>query len=106
MYSTHLTSFFCLLFIIFSQLIFYIPAESNVINCKVCNVVSHLDNLIENRFFSKFLEDDVNLNVEEESKDEDEKKCTNCSENAVATSWCIECEEWICQNCVMVKLTY
>lgn len=72
-----------------------------MINCQVCNVVSHLNNLIENRFFTKLLEDD--LNGEDEPNEEEEKKCTNCPENE-ATSWCIDCEEWICQNCVLVTL--
>lgn len=73
--------------------------------CASCNVISQPENLIENRFFSKFLEDDISNTGEEDPKDaEEEKKCTNCSENAIATSWCVECEEMICQNCVMVRI--
>ncbi|XP_001605295.1 E3 ubiquitin-protein ligase TRIM33 [Nasonia vitripennis] len=76
--------------------------DERIIMCESCNVVSQPENLIENRFFSKFLEDDASNTGEDDPKDaEEEKKCTNCSENAIATSWCVECEELICQNCVM-----
>lgn len=77
--------------------------ESNVIMCHVCNVASQVENLIENRFLSKLLEEESDLGLEEEAKEaEEEKKCTSCHDNIVATSWCVECEEFICQNCVMV----
>ncbi|KAL0113294.1 hypothetical protein PUN28_012447 [Cardiocondyla obscurior] len=77
--------------------------ESNVITCHVCNVTSQMENLIENRFLSKLLEEESDIGgVEEETKEpEEEKKCTSCHDNIVATSWCMECEEFICQSCVM-----
>lgn len=86
------------------SIIFFLSAD-NTIECKDCEVVSQLENLIENRFFSKFLEDDMSTTCEDEAKEveEEDKKCTNCSENAVATSWCVECEEYICNNCVLVN---
>ncbi|XP_024873050.1 transcription intermediary factor 1-alpha-like isoform X3 [Temnothorax curvispinosus] len=76
--------------------------ESNVLMCHVCNVASQVENLIENRFFSKLLEEESDLGLDDESKEaEEEKKCTSCHDNIVATSYCMECEEFICQNCVM-----
>ncbi|XP_076664091.1 E3 ubiquitin-protein ligase TRIM33 [Andrena cerasifolii] len=76
--------------------------ESNVVACQICNVTTQADNLIENRFLSKLMEEDSNPGTDDESKEtEEEKKCTSCHDNATATSWCIECEEYICQNCVM-----
>ncbi|XP_076646891.1 E3 ubiquitin-protein ligase TRIM33 isoform X1 [Halictus rubicundus] len=76
--------------------------ESNVIACQICNVTTQADNLIENRFLSKFIEEDSSPGTDDESKEtEEEKKCTSCHDNANATSWCVECEEFICQNCVM-----
>ncbi|XP_015596878.1 E3 ubiquitin-protein ligase TRIM33 [Cephus cinctus] len=72
--------------------------ESHVIVCHICNVTSHAENLIENKFLAKLGEDEL---IIEEEKDEDEKKCTSCHDDATATSWCVECEEFICQNCVM-----
>lgn len=75
-----------------------------MIMCQLCNVTSQMENLIENRFLSKLLEEDTNLGMEDETKDtEEEKKCTSCHDNVTATSWCVECEEFICQNCVMVS---
>lgn len=77
--------------------------ESNVIACQVCNVTSQIENLIENRFISKIIEEDINIGTDDESTEtEEEKKCTSCHDNAIATSWCVECEEFICQSCVMV----
>ncbi|XP_066591209.1 E3 ubiquitin-protein ligase TRIM33 isoform X3 [Prorops nasuta] len=76
--------------------------EGNVISCQICNVASQIENLIENRFITKFIDDDSNLGTDDDSKDnEEDKKCTSCHDNATATSWCVECEEFICQNCVM-----
>ncbi|KAL6268152.1 hypothetical protein P5V15_001245 [Pogonomyrmex californicus] len=75
--------------------------ESNMIMCHVCNVTSQVENLIENRFLSKLLEEDNDLGLDDETKETEEKKCTSCHDNIVATSWCMECEEFICQNCVM-----
>lgn len=86
----------------FSCCINYVAADNNVISCQSCNVISQPENLIENRFFAKFLEDDANIACEDEPKEEEEKQCTNCPD-LVATSWCVECEEFICQNCVMVR---
>lgn len=66
-----------------------------------------MENLIENRFLSKLLEEESDLGLDDEPKEaEEEKKCTSCHDNIVATSWCMECEEYICQNCVMVIINY
>ncbi|XP_033218838.1 E3 ubiquitin-protein ligase TRIM33 isoform X2 [Belonocnema kinseyi] len=76
--------------------------ESSFIVCTICNVTSHAENLIENRFISKLIQEECNVGTEEESKvTEEEKLCTSCNEDARATSYCIDCEEFICQNCVM-----
>lgn len=74
-----------------------------MIMCHVCNVASQIENLIENRFLSKLLENDGNT-LDDEAKDmEEETKCTSCHDNVTATNWCVECEEFICPNCVMVS---
>lgn len=31
-------------------------------------------------------------------------KCSSCQDGAPATSWCVECAEFICDDCVQVKL--
>ncbi|EZA46840.1 hypothetical protein DMN91_008822 [Ooceraea biroi] len=75
--------------------------ESNVIMCHICNVASQVENLIENRFLSKLLEDDGSTLDYEVKEAEEETKCTSCHDNVTATSWCVECEEFICPSCVM-----
>lgn len=88
---------------VFTTMLFF-TVESNMIMCHICNVASQVDNLIENRFLAKLLEDDSNI-VDDEVKDTDEEtKCTSCHDNVNATSWCVECEEFICPNCVMVSI--
>jgi len=77
-----------------------------VIMCHICNVTSQVENLIDNRFLAKLLEDDGNI-LDDEIKDMDEEtKCTSCHDNVNATNWCVECEEFICPNCVMVIISY
>ncbi|XP_034949830.1 E3 ubiquitin-protein ligase TRIM33 isoform X2 [Chelonus insularis] len=79
-----------------------IVIEGNLIICRACNVASQKENLIENKFFSKVMNDDGNQVIDDDIQDiEEEKKCTNCHDNATATSWCVDCEEFICQNCVL-----
>lgn len=79
-----------------------IVLDGNVVVCQICNVASQMDNLIENRFHTKYIDDDCNQGIDDDGKEvEDDKKCTSCHDNATATSWCVDCEEFICQNCVM-----
>ncbi|XP_012250621.2 E3 ubiquitin-protein ligase TRIM33 [Athalia rosae] len=79
--------------------------ESNVIVCQVCNVACRVENLIENRFFLKSVDDENACGTDDLSdgmkEGEEERKCTSCHDNATATSWCVECEEFICENCVL-----
>lgn len=77
--------------------------EGSVVVCSICNVSSTMDNLIDNRFHTKFMDDELNQTSDEDAakEEEEEKKCTGCHDNATATSWCVDCDEFICQNCVM-----
>lgn len=76
-----------------------VVVEGNIVICQACNVESQIDNLIDNKFNVKFIDDDSH--TDDDSKEsEDEKICTSCHDNATATSWCDNCEEFICQNCV------
>ncbi|XP_020293767.1 E3 ubiquitin-protein ligase TRIM33 isoform X2 [Pseudomyrmex gracilis] len=76
--------------------------ESDMIMCHVCNVPSQANNLIENRFLAKLLnEENSNLEADNDKETEEEKTCTSCHDNVTATSWCVECEEFICHNCVL-----
>jgi hypothetical protein len=57
-------------------------------------------NIIENQFL---LEAGCEAeSVQNESKTND-LKCTSCQvDNALATSWCVDCAEYICDGCVQV----
>lgn len=35
-----------------------------------------------------------------------ELKCSSCSDDAIATSWCVDCSEYICDSCVQAHQRY
>lgn len=88
----------------------YFSVENNIIICQTCNVTCQVENLIENRFFLKLLDEENNCGLDDLSEslkeEEEEKKCTSCHDNATATSWCVDCEEFICENCVLVRINF
>ncbi|CAD7092367.1 unnamed protein product [Hermetia illucens] len=74
-----------------------------LIHCPVCNMASQNEFIIDNHF----LMEQSNANEEGQgSTDGDPKtnstivKCSSCSDDANATSWCVDCSEYICDNCV------
>ncbi|CAG2066998.1 unnamed protein product, partial [Timema podura] len=71
--------------------------ENNVVVCPVCRVHCHANNLIENQFLLEVSGSSSEANATDPSSD---LKCTSCHENSPATSWCVECSEYICDGCV------
>ncbi|XP_056629753.1 E3 ubiquitin-protein ligase TRIM33-like [Diorhabda sublineata] len=67
------------------------PAQ---IECPPCGIICNPDNIIENQFLLELAS-----NNEDPNKNAD-MKCSNCSDDAVATSYCTDCSEFICDNCV------
>ncbi|XP_017783188.1 PREDICTED: transcription intermediary factor 1-alpha isoform X2 [Nicrophorus vespilloides] len=61
--------------------------------CPICGYFMERKHLIDNQFL-----------LEATNNDEINKltdvKCSNCSDDALATSWCVDCAEFICDNCV------
>lgn len=68
-----------------------------VITCGKCRIVTRQSQIIDNQFLIELTNDDSAAN--ENSKNEDQK-CKSCDENETATSWCVECAEFICAQCV------
>lgn len=80
------------------QLLFFNYIDNtNIIICQLCHVHSHVDNLVENKFFTKFLEKDSNL-----KKNSVNSVCSNCEESVASNNWCMDCEGWICDICAEV----
>ncbi|XP_051863941.1 E3 ubiquitin-protein ligase TRIM33 isoform X2 [Drosophila albomicans] len=76
-----------------------------LIHCPVCDNASQNEYIIENQFLieqcaagdngdgngsSDGLKSSLTANIQ----------CSSCSDGAVATSWCVDCSEYICDNCV------
>lgn len=31
-------------------------------------------------------------------------KCTSCHDNLIASSWCVDCNDFLCDGCVQVRV--
>nr|XP_033816585.1 transcription intermediary factor 1-beta [Geotrypetes seraphini] len=69
--------------------------EGASVNCPVCKHQCFQKDIVENYF----LRESTTAGGSELQK-ESSKRCTSCEDNAVATSYCIECTEWLCGTCV------
>lgn len=67
-----------------------------VISCGLCKIVCRQTQIIDNRFLTELVTEE---STETNNKVED-LKCNSCSDNDIATSWCVECSEYICNKCV------
>lgn len=65
------------------------------LSCALCQIVSRHSQVIENRFLTE-----LTANEETPEPAKEDLKCNSCSDNDVATSWCVECSEFICNKCV------
>jgi tripartite motif-containing protein 33 len=77
------------------------PAGLNIVQCPICKMDNRYEFIIEHQFLIELINsggDDSSQNSVESTKDL--IKCSSCSDEATATSWCVECSEFICDNCV------
>lgn len=74
-----------------------LPHNTPVLYCPVCKMESRMEFIIDNVFLSENTADDNPGSVE---STKDMIKCSSCSDDAIATSWCVECAEFICDSCV------
>ncbi|XP_078510941.1 transcription intermediary factor 1-beta [Lissotriton helveticus] len=68
---------------------------SAVTLCPVCKHQCLQKDIVENYF----LKETTSVTGSDHQK-EVTQRCTSCEDNAVATSYCIECTEWLCGTCV------
>ena len=76
-------------------------SENNVIVCAICRVHCRSTNIIENQFLLEAGGESESVQNEPKTTD---LKCTSCHDNSPATSWCVECSEYICDGCVHVSV--
>lgn len=77
-------------------------SQPALIHCSICNMASSADKIITNQFLIELSESNADDSMAN-SNDPDSKtdiKCSSCSEDETATSWCVECSEYICDSCV------
>ncbi|XP_017048788.1 transcription intermediary factor 1-alpha isoform X3 [Drosophila ficusphila] len=78
-----------------------------LIHCPVCDNASTSEYIVDNQFLiEQFAAGDSgdglgNLAGEgQKSSAAASIQCSSCSDGAVATSWCVDCSEYICDSCV------
>lgn len=73
------------------------------VDCPLCTLSSLSERVLDNQFLLE-----LSSNDEQTSKITD-LKCSSCTDDAIATSYCTDCSEFICENCVQahqrVKIT-
>lgn len=77
----------------------FVVAENCTILCPACNATVEKSKVLDNLFVQSA--PIVHLIDDEEEKEEDRHVCTGCDENEEATSFCVECKEWLCDQCVI-----
>ncbi|KAM4704257.1 transcription intermediary factor 1-beta [Rhinophrynus dorsalis] len=65
---------------------------SAVVICPVCKHQCFQKDIVENYF--------LKVDPSAEPVTEVIQRCTSCDDNTVATSYCVECTEWLCETCV------
>ncbi|XP_056195321.1 LOW QUALITY PROTEIN: transcription intermediary factor 1-beta [Falco biarmicus] len=69
-------------------------SDGPVVNCPICKHECHLKDIVEN-YFLRDIGSETAANSQGLSQ-----CCTSCEDNALATSYCVECSEPLCETCV------
>ncbi|NXN73909.1 TIF1B factor, partial [Himantopus himantopus] len=65
-----------------------------MVNCPICKHQCDLKDVVENYFLRDSRAEDA------AASQESIQCCTSCEDNALATSYCVECSEPLCETCV------
>ncbi|KAL1506345.1 hypothetical protein ABEB36_005728 [Hypothenemus hampei] len=71
-------------------------SAASQITCPICNIECEASRIIENQFLLELANNEDNSS---NSKTTD-LKCSSCSDEALASGYCADCSEFICDNCV------
>ncbi|XP_048780733.1 E3 ubiquitin-protein ligase TRIM33-like isoform X2 [Ostrea edulis] len=72
-------------------------SENCSILCPACNATVEKSMVLDNLF----VQSSPIVIEDEEEKEEESHICTACDEKQEATSFCAECKEWLCDQCVI-----
>nr|CAH7723760.1 unnamed protein product [Callosobruchus chinensis] len=82
----------------------YDHGDTQQVECPLCSILCSPDRIIDNQFLLELsAASGTSGSSNEESAGATQKpelKCSSCSDDAVATSYCADCSEFICDNCV------
>ncbi|XP_069495115.1 transcription intermediary factor 1-beta [Ambystoma mexicanum] len=70
-----------------------------VVLCPVCKHQCFQKDIVENYFLRESTPTEAG-DAGDDTQRELTQRCTSCEDNSVATSYCIECTEWLCGTCV------
>ncbi|XP_069133626.1 transcription intermediary factor 1-alpha-like isoform X4 [Argopecten irradians] len=73
--------------------------EDFAVSCPACSASVDKTLVIDNLFVNLDSETPIVIEEDEEEKEEIHK-CTACDENEEASSFCLDCREWLCDQCV------
>ncbi|XP_060080852.1 E3 ubiquitin-protein ligase TRIM33-like isoform X2 [Ylistrum balloti] len=74
-------------------------SESYTVSCPACSVTVDKGLVIDNLFVNVDADTPIVIDEDEEEKEEIHK-CTACDEDEEALSFCLDCREWLCDQCV------
>ncbi|XP_065215933.1 E3 ubiquitin-protein ligase TRIM33-like [Planococcus citri] len=66
--------------------------------CKICKIIS--SSLLDNHFLACSVPNTENVQGNNDASRLANVKCTNCHDSLDATSWCVECNDFLCDVCV------
>ncbi|XP_050316343.1 E3 ubiquitin-protein ligase TRIM33 [Anthonomus grandis grandis] len=72
-------------------------SSANQISCPTCNIHCDPTRIIENQFLIELANNEESNASKQTTTD---LKCSSCSDEAPASSYCADCSEFICDNCV------
>ncbi|XP_033751820.1 E3 ubiquitin-protein ligase TRIM33-like isoform X2 [Pecten maximus] len=73
--------------------------DSFAVSCPACSAAVDKTLVIDNLFVNLDADTPIVIDEDEEEKEE-VHKCTACDENEEASSFCLDCREWLCDQCV------
>ena len=70
------------------------------VKCPICHEETPVKALLDNRLVSQDKAENAECSG---SQPEEKQSCMACEEDTPATSYCLDCAEWLCEQCVQVN---
>ena len=70
------------------------------VKCSICHEETPVKALLDNRLVSQDKAENAECSG---SQPEEKQSCMACEEDTPAASYCLDCAEWLCEQCVQVN---